>query len=328
MVSYGEMPVYSGPMPTRPGEEGDEYEFIGWYPQLTAVSGPASYTARFRVVLKETVVITSLENGGTDQGIIVNYAGSVFAERYEIQVSEDGENWQTLTDEQTETSYLDESATWMGRTYYYRVRSEAQGRWSDYSEVHSLMRNPFVDVPEETEDFVHVAWAYNNGIVNGLSSDHTLFGLGGYCTRTQFCIMLWKMNHKPSTAGMSCPFTDLGGLSANNKKGIIWCYNQKIVNGTSATTFAPNGNITRAQLAIMVWKMAGQPKVTGMSCPYTDLASLSANNQKAVIWCYNNGLIDSITGTQFAPSTKGTRALLTEMLYGCEQVLHIFGNSQ
>ncbi len=126
--------------------------------------------------------------------------------------------------------------------------------------------------------------------------------------------------------GNAAPFTDLGGLSSNNVKGITWCYNQKIVNGTSSTTFNPNGDISRRNLAIMIWKMAGQPSTSGMTCPYTDLGSLSSNNKKAVIWCYNKGLIDSITGTLFEPNASGTRALLAEMLYGYNQLYHIVKN--
>ena len=204
----------------------------------------------------------------------------------------------------------------MGSWYTYKVRGVNGSKRTDFSEEETVLYNPFVDVSPVSDYFTYVAWAYNSEIVNGLTSDHTRFDLLGKCTRTQFCIMLWRMAGKPSTTGMSCPFTDLGSVSTNNKKGIIWCYNKGIVNGTSATTFNPSGDITRAQLAIMLWKMAGKPKTTGMSCPFTDLDELTSNNKKAVIWCYNKGMIPSITGTLFEPKTKGTRALLTEMLYG------------
>jgi hypothetical protein len=222
-----------------------------------------------------------------------------------------------------DTTYTDPVGRTMGETYTYVVKAMFNGEYIAISDELTVMYNPFIDVPNYSFSFTHVAWAYNHRIVNGLSNADNLFGLTNRCSRVQFCYMLWNMNGKPSTIGMSCPFTDIDGVSANNKKAIIWCYNQKIVNGTSATTFAPKGDITRAQLAIMIWKMAGQPSVEGMSCPYTDLGSLSANNQKAVIWCYNKGLIDSLTGTKFSPKTKGTRALLTEMLYGYEQWYHI-----
>ncbi|MBQ6653926.1 MAG: S-layer homology domain-containing protein [Erysipelotrichaceae bacterium] len=179
--------------------------------------------------------------------------------------------------------------------------------------------NPFEDVPMNSPGFSHISWAYNEGIVNGTSS--TTFSPEGNCTRTQFCIMLYKMAGKPSVDGLTCPFTDLDGITGNNLKGIIWCYNQGIINGTSETTFSPKGKITRAQLAIMIWKMAGKPNVTGMSCPFTDLDGLSSNNKKAVIWCYNNYMFERILGSKFRPKTKGTRALLVDMLYNYNDYL-------
>ncbi|MBQ6654680.1 MAG: S-layer homology domain-containing protein [Erysipelotrichaceae bacterium] len=215
------------------------------------------------------------------------------------------------------TSLIDDVGKTMGKIYSYRVRAlKSDGSYSNYSRNFYFLYNPFKDVEYGTPDFDHVAWAYNNGIVNGLSNDHTMFGVDGNCTRAQFCIMLWKMAGKPDTTGMTCPFTDLGGVNDNNKKAIIWCYNQGIVNGTGATKFSPSGSITRAQLAIMIWKLAGSPKIGSMTCPYTDLDGLTGNNKKAIIWCYNKGLINSISGTGFSPKTKGTRGLLVEMLYG------------
>jgi hypothetical protein len=219
-------------------------------------------------------------------------------------------------------SYLDNVGRTMGTWYGYKVIGVNGDDYSGFSELEEVLYNPFVDVSPVSEYFTYVSWAYNNEIVNGLSSDHTRFDLLGKCTRTQFCIMLWRMAGKPSTAGMSCPFVDISSVSANNRKGIIWCYNKKIVNGVDSTHFNPSGDITRAQLAIMVWKYAGQPKIGSMTCPFTDIASLSSNNKKAIIWCYNKGLIPSITGTLFEPSAKGTRALLTEMLYGLNLTLH------
>ncbi|MBQ6655115.1 MAG: leucine-rich repeat protein [Erysipelotrichaceae bacterium] len=222
-------------------------------------------------------------------------------------------------------NYLDKVGRTMGYEYKYAVRafySSTQNPKNYYDEL-TVIYNPFSDVVEGTTSFTHVAWAYNNEIVSGLTNDKTRFGLTGRCTRTQFCIMLWRMDGKPSTTGLKCPFTDIDDVTPNNRKGIIWCYNEGIVNGTSPTTFAPSGDVTRAQLAIMMWKMAGQPSTVGMSCPFTDLDTLTANNKKAVIWCYNMGMISSITGTRFKPKTKGTRALLTEMMYGYEQWYHI-----
>jgi surface protein len=250
------------------------------------------------------------------------------AEKYEVY--RNGQYLTTLTT----TSYDDNVGRTMGTEYTYKVRGylggegtgqlrgNESGEWSEFSDEITVIYNPFIDVPTDSDSFIHVAWAYNHNIVNGVSGVNNLFNLYGNCLRRNFCFMLWNMMGKPNP-GKTTPFKDLTGLSSNNVKGITWCYNQKIVNGTSSTTFNPNGDISRRNLAIMLWKLAGQPSTSGMTCPYTDLGSLTANNKKAVIWCYNKGLINSITGTLFEPNASGTRALLAEMLYGYNQIYHV-----
>ena len=61
---YGATPVYSGEQPAKQGEEGHVYEFAGWEPDITAVTGAQTYTARFSdTVLRYTV--TWLDEDGT-----------------------------------------------------------------------------------------------------------------------------------------------------------------------------------------------------------------------------------------------------------------------
>ncbi|MBQ6653927.1 MAG: S-layer homology domain-containing protein [Erysipelotrichaceae bacterium] len=174
--------------------------------------------------------------------------------------------------------------------------------------------NPFADVVTYSDDYYAIAWAYNNAIVKGTGT--TTYSPYNNCTRAQFCIMLWKLYGQPSTSGLSCPFKDLDSLSANNQKAVIWCYNQGIINGTSSTTFAPKNKITRTQLTLMLWKLAGKPSVAGLSCPFTDISNLTPNNQKAIIWAYNNDIDYGTGSTTFSPNVRGTRAQLTNMLYG------------
>ncbi|MCR5067091.1 MAG: S-layer homology domain-containing protein [Erysipelotrichaceae bacterium] len=229
------------------------------------------------------------------------------------QLYRDGELIATTS----EPSYHDAVGRTMGYAYTYSVKD---GSDKEYNEL-VVIYNPFIDVEEGSTDFTYIAWAFNHAIVNGIEGFNNIFSPQGNCERMNFCIMLWKIYGKPNP-GKKTPFKDLKGLSTNNVKAITWLYNKKIVAGYSKTQFKPHNNITRAQLAIMLWKMAGKPSVTGLECPYTDIevtSTFTANNRKAVIWCYNKGLIDSITGDRFEPDLNGTRALLTEMLYGYDE---------
>ena len=124
------------------------------------------------------------------------------------------------------------------------------------------------------------------------------------------------------------PFTDIYYMTDRFRYTAL-AYNNGIVGGTSKTTYSPEKSCTRAQFCIMLWKMYGKPNVTVPNkLPFSDIADQTINTKKAIIWCYNNGLINSLTDTYFFPKVKGTRSLLAEMLYGAEQVLHIFENAQ
>ncbi len=130
--------------------------------------------------------------------------------------------------------------------------------------------------------------------------------------------MFYKLYDNPSvTLPKPLPFVDIDDQTSNTKKAIIWLYNEGVVSGSKNdnTIFMPKGNIKRVQLAIMFYKKAGLPSVDITDLHFTDIASQTSNTKKAIFWCYQNHLIDSIEGDKFSPNTEATRALLTEMLY-------------
>ena len=267
-----------------------------------------------------------LEEAGMDvNGINVEWT-DLGADKYELY--RDGVKQATVT----ATSYKDEAAAiqrTMGSTYVYEVKAIVGTDVVAESKPVEILYNPFSDVSDSSYYFDFIAWAFNHKIVNGVAGTVDQFNPQGDCERMNFCYMLWKMMGTPNP-GKKSPFKDLGGLSNNNVKAITWCYNKKIVAGYTKTTFKPHNSITRAQLAIMIWKTAGKPAVTGLDCPYTDIEvtpDFTANNRKAVIWCYNYGLIDSISGDKFQPDLEGTRELLTEMLYGLNEIKHYVKNA-
>ena len=81
--------------------------------------------------------------------------------------------------------------------------------------------------------------------------------------------------------------------------------------GTSATTFSPTSTITRAQLVTVLYRMAGEPDVSSLSIPFTDVSS-SASYYNAVKWAYNNGssiIMGGTSATKFSPSGTVTREM-------------------
>ena len=83
--------------------------------------------------------------------------------------------------------------------------------------------------------------------------------------------------------------------------------------GTSATTFDPNGDTTRAAMATVLYRMAGSPQVTG-SNPFTDVKEGTWYTE-AVNWAYENGIVKGVTEELFAPNRAITRQEAATMIY-------------
>ena len=87
-----------------------------------------------------------------------------------------------------------------------------------------------------------------------------------------------------------------------------------MMNGMSATTFEPNGTLTRAQLVTILYRHAGSPDVTGLPNPFADVAPQSWY-AKAVIWAAANGVVKGVSSTEFGPSKNITRQELVASLW-------------
>ncbi len=97
-------------------------------------------------------------------------------------------------------------------------------------------------------------------------------------------------------------------------KNVEYVYNNKLMNGMTADTFAPDATMTREMFATVIYRMAGTPSVEGMTMPFTDVPATSyAYN--AILWAYNNGVVKGTSDTTFAPGDSITRAQTVTMLY-------------
>lgn len=98
---------------------------------------------------------------------------------------------------------------------------------------------PFDDVPDDAYYTEAVYWAKRCGITNGVSS--TCFAPNATCTRAQSVTFLWNAAGKPEPSSLTVPFTDVSA-DAYYYKALCWAVERKITNGTSGTTFSPNGH--------------------------------------------------------------------------------------
>ena len=170
--------------------------------------------------------------------------------------------------------------------------------------------NPFTDVPEGSYYEDAVIWAVDKGVTGGTSA--TTFSPDGICTRAQAVTFLWRAAGSPAPKSSAMPFTDVKADSYYYD-AVLWAVEQGITAGTSATTFAPNLNCSRAQIVTFLYRAAGSPAVSG-SPTFTDVAA-DAYYAKAVKWAQANGITTGIGGGLFGSDGSCTRSQIVTFLY-------------
>ena len=95
--------------------------------------------------------------------------------------------------------------------------------------------------------------------------------------------------------------------------GITYVLEEGLMNGTSNTTFSPDAQMTRAMLVTVLYRMAGEPEVSG-STDFVDVADGQWYTD-AVIWAQDKGVVEGIGGQRFDPEGAITREMLAEVLY-------------
>lgn len=93
---------------------------------------------------------------------------------------------------------------------------------------------------------------------------------------------------------------------------IEFVYNKGIMNGVTASSFNPDGTITRGMIVTMLWRMAGEP--SAVSAGFADVAA-DSYYAKAIAWAANNGIIEGYSASSFGPNDAITREQLATVLY-------------
>ncbi len=169
-----------------------------------------------------------------------------------------------------------------------------------------------------------------SGYINGLSA--TTVDPSGTCTRAQLVCILYRIQGEPKVvegyelAKLRAPFDDVprGQWYTN---AILWAKLTGIVNGTSATTFDPSGQITREQLAAILYRYTAKyaPDATGNAASladYPDAGSVSAYARDAMAWAVGNGLIKGLPHDKtdyLEPGGSTTRAQVATILMRYKQ---------
>ena len=139
-----------------------------------------------------------------------------------------------------------------------------------------------------------------------------LFGPNDTLTRAQFAQILYNKEGRPAVTGGGI-FTDVAP-GAWCAPAITWAAERGIVGGYGNGMFGPNDNITREQLAVMLWRYAGSPAATNKELHFNDADEASGYALEALRWAVENGVMSGKGGGSLDPKGLATRAEAAQML--------------
>ena len=163
----------------------------------------------------------------------------------------------------------------------------------------------FGDVDEGLYYSEPVQWMVDNNIVTDTTgpcfSPHTP------ATRGETALYMWRVQNQPQAPPH--PFNDV--TNDDQHPAVSWMYDTEITTGTSPTTFGPDQQLTRAQLAALLHRLAGEPTASGH--PFVDV--VAGWQQQPVAWMVANEITTGTNPTTFAPNEPVTRGQLATFLY-------------
>ena len=195
----------------------------------------------------------------------------------------------------------------------------------EYAGIHMDSQEPAENPEPETPAFQDVAqsdWFYNavqyvsqQGLMSGVAANR--FDPNGLLTRGMIAQILYAMEGRPAVA-------EGAGLAAvagkdGDAAGVNWAAAQNIVSGTGGNQFSPNSNLTREQMALILYRYAEYKGYDvsqgGMAArEFADSDKISDWAGQAVTWAVNAGLLSGRSGNQLDPSGTATRAEVAQVL--------------
>ena len=188
-----------------------------------------------------------------------------------------------------------------------------------YSTYHTVQPTetpfPFTDVPENRWSYPYIQQLYDAGVVSGTSA--TTFEPTANVTRAQFVTMLAGLQGADVSAYTSGKFSDVPA-DAWYAPYVNWAAENGVVYGVSDTAFAPDAEISRQDMAAMLYRYAGQFGIQlGTGNPaitFTDEADIADYALPAVEALQRAGVISGMPDGSFRPRDTATREQACVML--------------
>ena len=197
------------------------------------------------------------------------------------------------------------------------VRKSVAGDGSITIPLEGSARLEIVDNSKSFDDVPGDSWAAD---AVAFTSAHELFSGTGASqfspdlpmSRGMLAVVLHNLENNPDQA-LTGAFADVDN-SQWYAEGVAWAASQGIIGGYGDGRFGPNDNITREQLAVILWRYAGSPAATNTELQFNDTDEISGYALEALRWAVENGIINGYGDGRLGPQGQATRAQVAQML--------------
>ena len=307
--------------PDTPVKSG--YRFVGWYNGNAKWDFDTPVTENLTLTAKWEKIHTSAPSAprydvavsdGAHGSVTVSPKSASKGSTVTVTVTPDkGYALETLTVTDKNGSTLDLTDRGNGK-YTFTMPSGPVTVAATFMDDNTML-NFFVDVPAGAYYYDAVLWAAEGGIVTGTDAVH--FSPDASCTRAQLVTFLWRAAGSP-VVNYAMNFNDVDS-GAYYAEAVRWAASEKIVEGTTAETFAPDAAVTRAQMVTMLYRFA---KAQGMDTTqggmaireFDDFDAVPAYALEAMDWAVNAGVLKG-DNNRLLPQDNCTRAQIVTMLY-------------
>ena len=183
----------------------------------------------------------------------------------------------------------------------------------------SEWQSPFGDVATGDWFYGDVAYVYTKGLMLGTGTDPMLFSPQAKLTRGMVVTVLYRSAGSLDVNGIADPFNDIPS-GQYYTDAVKWAATNNIVSGYGNGAFGPNDNITREQLAVILYNYAvfedkGPVGMWAVRLGFTDAGDISDWATEGVMFCSMKGIINGYPDGSFVPQGGATRAEGAAMLH-------------
>ena len=307
--------------PDTPVKSG--YRFVGWYNGNAKWNFDTPVTENLTLTAKWEKIHTSVPSAprydvavsdGAHGSVTVSPKSASKGSTVTVTVTPDkGYALETLAVTDKNSSALDLTDKGGGK-YTFTMPSSPMTVAATFMDDNTML-NFFVDVPAGAYYYDAVLWAAEGGIVTGTDAVH--FSPDASCTRAQLVTLLWRAAGSP-VVNYAMNFNDVDS-GTYYAEAVRWAASEKVVEGTTAETFAPDAAVTRAQVVTMLYRFA---KAQGMDTTqggmaireFDDFDAVPAYALEAMDWAVNAGVLKG-DNNRLLPQDNCTRAQIVTMLY-------------